>query len=208
MTFNSFDVIFYTLAFLVPGFIFYGVRHTAVPRRPETVEFALLRFLAFSCFNYALWAWLVYLVVKWGFFTEHPVISAAAWFLIIFVSPIGLGLASARVTQRGTQTKILRRLGLRPINPIPTAWDYIFATSEPLWVLVTLQDGSTLAGYWGPNSFASDDPKERDIYVEDIYRVPDSGTWQRVENNAGAWIRGSEIRYVEFGKVVKEESDA
>ncbi len=53
MTITSFDVVFYTLAFIVPGFIWSGVIGGFVPRRADQKEFVLLRFLTFSCVNYA-----------------------------------------------------------------------------------------------------------------------------------------------------------
>ena len=64
MTVTSFDVVFYALAFIVPGFIWSAVIGGFVPRRADQKEVVFLRFLTFSCMNYAFWSWLIYLIIK------------------------------------------------------------------------------------------------------------------------------------------------
>jgi hypothetical protein len=65
-------------------------------------------------------------------------------------------------------------------------------------VLVTLADGSTVAGIFSARSFASSDAAERDLFLEQLYRVEDDGPWQPVPMNRGVWIRGEAIRAIEF----------
>ena len=48
MNLNSFEAVFYTLAFLVPGFICDSVLNAFVRRRRVTQEASLLRFLSLS----------------------------------------------------------------------------------------------------------------------------------------------------------------
>ncbi|MBI2218807.1 MAG: hypothetical protein HYU51_16095 [Candidatus Rokubacteria bacterium] len=198
MTLNSFDAVFYTLAFLVPGFLADSVANTMVRKKAIAHEVSLLRFLTLSCLNYAVWSWLVYLVVRTAFFLEHPIRSAAAWFLVIFVSPVALGAMLGVLSQRNTIRRLLDRLGIYTVHPIPTAWDDFFSTTGPVWVLVTLKDGSSVGGRFGARSFASSDSTERDLFVESVYRVEERGAWTEVPLNAGIWIRGDEIQHVEF----------
>ena len=47
-------------------------------------------------------------------------------------------------------------------------------------------------------SFASSDPSDRDLYLEQIYKIEDDGLWQPVPMNRGVWIRGEAIRTIEF----------
>lgn len=169
-----------------------------VRRKAIAHEISLLRFLTLSCVNYGLWSWLVYLVVKSSIFMDHPFRSAAAWFFIIFVSPVVFGALLGALSQRNTVRRLLDRLGIYTVHPIPAAWDYFFSTTGPVWVLVTLKDGSAVAGRFGGRSFASSDSAERDLFVESIYRVEEHGTWTEVPLNAGIWIRGDEIRHIEF----------
>ena len=58
--------------------------------------------------------------------------------------------------------------------------------------------GSTVAGVFSARSFASSDPSDRDLYLEQIYKIEDDGLWQPVPMNRGVWIRGEAIRTIEF----------
>ena len=89
-------------------------------------------------------------------------------------------------------------MGLDSIHPIPTAWDYIFSRGVSTWVLITLNDGTRIGGYFGTASFASSESGERDLYLEETYEVSDDGSWKRLTRDAGVWIRGTEVRLIEF----------
>lgn len=95
-------------------------------------------------------------------------------------------------------------MGVKALSGFPSAWDYHFSrVSEPLWTLVTLKDGSKVAGWFGSNSLASSG--ERDLYLEQVYRLSEDEPWQPVPGNSGIWIRGDEICYIEFWKDPLEE---
>ena len=84
---------------------------------------------------------------------------------------------------------------------MPTGWDWIFSRTEECYVIVTLKDGTEVAGYFGTNSMASSDPDRRDIYLEKVYKIPeDGGIWEIVDGSLGIHIDGSEIALVEFRK--------
>lgn len=100
MTLDSFDVVFFTIGFLVPGFVWSAVLAMLVPSRTAPVQIRLLEFLTLSCINYGLWSWLLFAVFKSGFVERHPVWSGWLLFLIIFASPVALGVASAWFRQR------------------------------------------------------------------------------------------------------------
>ncbi len=122
MTITSFDMLFYTVGFLVPGFVWCSMVAMLVPQKGEQSQISFLRFLTFSCVNYALWSWLIFLLIKSEFFTDHAVRSAVAWGLITLISPVVLGLLTGHFSQREMVLRFLRRLGLNPMHPIPTAW--------------------------------------------------------------------------------------
>jgi hypothetical protein len=95
--------------------------------------------------------------------------------------------------------RALRRFGLRPVHPIPTAWDWQFGRiDDARFVLVTLQDDSIIRGFFGANSFASSDAGERDIYVEQLYDTSHDEGWIMAEAGKGALIPGGHIKSVEF----------
>ena len=199
MTFDSFDVIFYTLAFLVPGFILQSTISALVPQKGEDTQLTLLRFLTLSCINYALWSWLIYLIFQAQFFLSSLVWTVIAWTLIILISPFVIGLIVGNSNQRGFVRKFLQRLGFNPIHIIPTAWDFKFSgTTSPRWVIVTLTDGNVVAGRYGENSFSSSSSSERDLYIEQIYKISEEGVWEEIDRTDGMLVKADSIAYVEF----------
>lgn len=199
MTLSGSDALFYTLAFLVPGFIMHLTLSVFVPQKTEQSELSFLRFLTLSCLNYAIWSWLIYLILAAGLYSTHPYRVAFVWGLIILVSPVIIGIALAHLSQNEIPRTFLQHLGFNPIHEIPTAWDYRFSRIEaPTWLLVTLNDGSTVAGLFGSRSFASSEPSERDLYIQDVYKVAESGPWQKVAQNEGILVRADQIKHIEF----------
>ena len=61
-----------------------------------------------------------------------------------------------------------------------------------------MNDGTRIGGYFGAGSFASSESGERDLYLEEAYEVSDDGLWKRRARDAGVWIRGTEVRLIEF----------
>ena len=208
MSLGGFDALFYTLAFLVPGFVLYSTLSIFTPRKVEPTQLSFLRFLTFSCVNYGMWSWLIYLMLRAEFFTAHPVRTAIAWGAIIIVSPIALGVLVGYFSQKESIRKALQRIGVDPIHVIPTGWDYKFSKSKAAWVLVTLKDGSTVAGLFGSKSFASSEPGERDLYIQEVLKINPDGLWQRIPRSAGILIRGDQIKHIEFWNDEKEKNDA
>jgi hypothetical protein len=64
--------------------------------------------------------------------------------------------------------------------------------------LVTLQDGSTVAGRWAYPSFASSDPLERDLYLDYTYNIDDDGVWHDPGRQRAMWIPGPSIAHIAF----------
>ena len=102
------------------------------------------------------------------------------------------------LSQRAIVRRLLARYGVFTVHPVPTAWDYVFSHLTGSWVLVTLADGSTVAGVFSARSFASSEAAERDLFLEQLYKIEDDGPWQPVPMNRGVWIRGDAIRAIEF----------
>jgi hypothetical protein len=66
-------------------------------------------------------------------------------------------------------------------------------------VLITLTDDTEIAGFFGGRSMASSEPARKDIYIEQVYKVPeDGGTWEAVEGSLRMHVDGSNIAYIEF----------
>ena len=198
MTFSSFDAVFYTAGFLVPGFVWSAVLSMLVPRRTVAGEVRFVSFLTLSSINHGLWSWALLLIFRAGLMERYPYWSAVWLFVIIFVSPVVLGLLSAWMQQKQAVARFLRRFGFRTIEPAPTAWDWHFSRQTPYWVVVTLKNGSRVYGLFGLRSFAGDDPGHRDLYLEATYRPVETGDWAPVEDTAGILIMPDEIAAIEF----------
>jgi hypothetical protein len=206
MTLEVFQTVFYTVGFIVPGFILDAVIASLHPSRGPARELAFLRFLTYSCFNYAFWSWLIYLVFATSFRENHPGWAAAAWAGVIFVGPVVLGLVIALVKGKGVVRRTLQKLGFNPIHAIPTGWDYAFGKvmRDPVWVAVTFKSGKQVVGFYGPTSFASSVPGERDIYLQEILHHDSEGHLVRNPRSLGMLIPMDQVRWMEFLTVEKE----
>jgi hypothetical protein len=207
MTIEGFEVLFYTLTFLVPGFVFHAVVSAFVPRRVEQEKITLLKFLTVSFVNYGFWFWLIYLMFKGKFFPEQLWVNILVWIAIIVISPLIGGVIWGVFHQKGWILKLLGKMGFRLIDQIPTAWDDKFSKIEKaLWLIVFLKDGSKVAGWFGKKSFASDGWSNRDLYIEEIYDIKEDGRWKATESpNEGVLITGDQIKYIEFWPDEAEE---
>ena len=207
MTIDSFNVVFFTVGFLIPGFVWSAVLSLLVPPRRSVPEIRFLQFLSLSCINHGLWSWALFPIYQTGFYAQHPVWSGVFLFVIIFVSPVGLAVLSGWLQQKEGVGQFLRWLGLRTVHHIPGAWDWHFSRQRPSWVVVRLKDGSRVFGLFHNRSFAASDPEQRDIYLEAQFRVLDGGEWAPVEDTDGVLIKSEEIALIEFRKVFGVEYD-
>jgi hypothetical protein len=201
VTFSSFDAVLLAVVFLVPGFVWSAVLSMLVPRKVVPTDLRLLEFLTFSCLNLGFWAWALVLIFKTDLINEHPGWASLCVYVIIFLSPMGFGVACGWLQQNSVVGRFLARFGFRTIHPTPTAWDWHFSQSKPYWVLVTLKSGDRVYGLFGTRSFAGDDPNHRDLYIEAVFRLLETDEWAPVEDSAGILIAPDEISAIEFRKV-------
>lgn len=84
-------------------------------------------------------------------------------------------------------------------HPTLRAWDYVFAQGKPYYVLVTLSDGTKLAGEYGEGSFTSSYPEDPQIYLIKTWVVNDDGGFERErEQSEGILILAKDIQSIEF----------
>lgn len=200
MKLENFSNAYFVISVLVPGFIYSGVISAFVPTRAhKEKELLLLRYLTATAFNYAICSPLIYALVFGVAFPNRPIGQAFCWFFVVFVAPVILALTRARLVQRDGLGWLYRLVGLRAISPIPTGWDWVFSTTDPCYLLITLTDGTEIAGYFGRRSMASSDPERKDIFIERVYTIPEDGSaWVQVEGSLGMHIDGSQIAFIEF----------
>src|SRR6266496_637296 len=109
MSFNTFDAVFYTIGFLVPGFIWSATLAMMVPLRQPSQHVGLLNYLTLSSINHGLWSLVLFPMFTTGFVKEHPGWSGLILFVEGFVSPVALGLVAARLQQRKWLARFLQR---------------------------------------------------------------------------------------------------
>ena len=198
MMFSFLDAVLLATAFLFPGLIWDCVLQVFLWRRDDRGDRGWIRLLTLGAINSGLWSWLIYLLLVRVEGLARPWMAAVAWSFILFVSPAALGVVTGLLSRRALVGRLLASYGFSTVHPVPTAWGYAFDQSRGSWVLVTLVDGSTVAGAFEERSFASPDRAERDLFLQRVYRVEDDGPWQPVPMSSGVWIDGQAIQTIEF----------
>lgn len=195
---DRYNTVFLTLAFVVPGFVFYEVLSWLIYQEDVSDSKSLLRYLTLSCMNAAFWSWLIYLANNSTFFKGNALRTSLAWFLITFVSPTGFAYLFAHLRRNDRGRRWLIVLGFRMLNPEPTAWEARFSEIGQAWVRVTLTDGRVIGGLFASTSHASSHPSRHDIFLERQYKILDDEHWEPVPRSRGVWIGADTIEYIEF----------
>lgn len=181
-------------AFIVPGLIATFVRAQFLTGRVPGNKDNLLVLFTLSL----VWYGLTVPFVDWlNLAAFAPQATPWGWLLVTVIGPACFGAVLGINASAGWSRKLLAKCGIRVVHVMPTAWDWKFGKAEPCWVLVTLKDGSRVAGFCDPDSFMSSDPKERDLYVSRVYSIDENNNWHS-ENGKSILILHGEIRYIEF----------
>lgn len=199
---GSLESVYLALGLLVPGFITLFVRSQFVTGRRRSRSEDLLSYLTISVIYYALSFPFVGVTLSMD---DSFYGRLLAWITLIFIGPAVFGFILGINVQTDWVRRALRRCGLNPVHVIPTAWDWKFGRMTNAWVLVTLKDGTTFAGFCGEDSFISSDPGERDIYIQWVYDVDPENNWSS-RGDSGVLIAAGEVRTIEFWPYTPEEN--
>lgn len=188
-----------SVLFIIPGFVWKKTRGIFYPRKDEADKAFLLDCLARSCVVHGVTGSSLYLVAlqagkKNGW---DPI-----WMIVLlFGVPLVFAIVEILATEKGWLRRIAERLKIPvvPVHPIPQAWDHYFSRGRRAFVRVWLRDGISVAGLYGADSYASSEPEDRDLYLQTLYQTDaDDNLTGPVPQSAGIWIRGDEIKYIEF----------
>ncbi|MBB5448277.1 MULTISPECIES: DUF6338 family protein [unclassified Paraburkholderia] len=192
MDVSSADKLLLCVLFVIPGFVAmktYAILSSG-PRLDASK--AVIDAIAFSCCNYAVFAFPIYWMRYAGLATRQPVVYAIAWVGILLVGPLLLAVG----------VFVLRRakwMGRWLPHPVDRAWDYVFGKREPFYLIITLTSGKRIGATYGNNSFASSYPADPEIYVEEAWDVDEAeGFVRRHVKTRGLLIAGSAIESIEF----------
>lgn len=93
---------------------------------------------------------------------------------------------------------LLGCFGLYVPHVMESAWDWRFSRFTETLLTITLKDGSRVSGWCGTKSFIGSDPKDRDLYIEQVYDVDEEGSWTLKTPGKGVYVAGGEVRLIEF----------
>lgn len=190
---------FIILAFIVPGFIIYVVKSKFTTGRIRTGPDIFIYYLFYSAVNYTLFGWIIYFIIFTDVLYDYPIIKYISWSIILFASPVFIGIIIGIADKHQWFNRILRCIGINPIHSVPTAWDYCFGSMKfPHWIIVTLKDGTKIYGYFGAKSIASSSDNERDLVLEQMFKIDANNSWEALKEGHGVLITKEQISYVEF----------
>jgi hypothetical protein len=183
-------------AFLMPGFIANRFLAFVYPSTEPGETRAILTAITFSCLNYAVLSW--FLIVFWvkAWYDNLAALAGFAFF-VLFLAPLLITWMFTRIVASEWGRSWRHKLGL--MHPMPKAWDYFFHLGRPCWIVATLKNGRTFAGYYGGKSFASSFPAEEDLYLEVLCNLSPQGKIVNVApSSAGGIIKMDVIDTLEF----------
>ena len=183
------------VAALAPGLIILGIRQKFVAGPVPSLQDRAISYAAVSAVYYAIFhPSIVFLegavpIGKWG--------ASALEYVII---PLIFGGLFGLATSLDVVTRLWTKVGIQPVHHVPTAWDYAFSRLQRgTYIIVTLTDGSHVAGIYGGGSFASSSKDERDVLIDDVWEV-EEGVWSRAAAPKSVLLCGKDIRTVELFK--------
>ena len=205
---TSIEAVTVVVLLFIPGYIFLQFTKSAVAFIPESVD-------ARYFFAVITWGGLIHGValpwtlplIDWyqdGALREHHTMYAVLWAIpTLVLAPLFAGILGAWFIRLKRVDNVLKRIAMDYVSRTPSAWNYATKLG-PRWVRVHLKDGTTIGGVYEDGSFA-DDADEKDIYLERVYNLTDTGDFgEQVRNTGGVWISHDTISHMMFFKGVTE----
>lgn len=205
---NILYTIIAAIAFLIPGFIVTSITKRVIPIIDKEYKTRILENFIYSFLNIFLWTipiYKIYLNKEWWY--KNYSLLWIVGLLIIFLSPIVMALIIILFNQYEISRKICEYFNIPSIDTEPSAWDFKFKQIKGEWVLITLSDKRTIAGFIGRNSFISSNSKERDLYIDEVYEIDEKGEWKKRKRTDGIWLKNEEIKSIEFWNYEKGDEE-
>lgn len=180
------------LVFFVPGFISIKVYDLIVPGERRDFSKSLFEAISYSALNFAALFGLIVLIQPRDFYRNHFIL----YWLSVAVILVGVPACWPFVFLRLSTWPLIAK---HFVHPIRKPWDYVFGKREPFWMIVHLQNGQRIGGRFDTKSFASSDPADEQIFLEEVWVLDEIGRFvSQVERSRGIIIMNDEIRAVEF----------
>lgn len=187
---------------IFPGLVSMTVYRLIMPARAMEWGNAILQGLFYSAVNFVLCLPLLFALVFGHDPLSIPFRSSLAAFLVLLVGPVVWPLVLVKIFK---SPEVAKRIQI----PYPTAWDYLFDRREPAFILVHLNGGAILGGYWGSKSYAGSYPNDGDIFLEAVYSVDEKGRFGTpMPNTKGVLLRKDQYSFIELFEVPVDPGDS
>jgi Family of unknown function (DUF6338) len=195
------------LVFVLPGFVAVLLKERIYEVRGEEATFdRLLTVVYYSLLVYLPLVLMIGVLSAVGSVHQKDLVDFAhgrspIWLTgmvvitVLLVLPMASALGAAAWVRSDLRLGAQRRLGIKPVHRVPTSWDFAFDSEQDLLLVVTLKDGSRVAGYYGRRSHSGYGTKTRDLFLEERWDFTDDGA--RLEGPApgsiGVWVGADDI---------------
>jgi hypothetical protein len=197
--FLNIDSVRLFIVLIFPGLISMKIYRLLMPARPIDWSNALVEGLFYSIINFALFLPLIVPIHLDNFPSEHPIWYSICGVAVLLAGPI---LWPIIITKIFRSKLLTRRLQIS----FPTSWDYFFDKREPVFMLIHLNDGKMIGGYFGNDSYATSFPNHGDIYLQSVFKVNDDGIFdESIEDTKGLLIRKEQYTYLEIFNVPQQQ---
>jgi hypothetical protein len=178
------------LIFFVPGFISLKVYDLFIPAERRDFSKSLYDAVAYSALNFVALSWLIALM-------RSGAMNPATWYPAFFVVVIGAPAVWPILFLWARKRAWISR---HVPHPNSRVWDDVFGLRKEYWVIVHLKDGRMMGGAYLTQSFASSNPAQPELYIEEVWKLDEqTGEFlEVVSGTAGMLILGDEILAVEF----------
>lgn len=192
---KSLDQLSLILGYIVPGIIILYVRAQFLTGRIGPHKEALLSYFTLSVIYLTVMNAGVLLVTG----RPDPLPDQTRYWLPIFLAgAVIFGVLVGLNASLGSMRRLLGYFGLNLPHALDSAWDWRFSRFPASLMTITLKDGSRVSGWCGLDSFIGSDPKDRDLYIEQVYDVDEQGNWTMRTPGKGIYIAGGEVRTIEI----------
>ena len=183
------------IAFLVlvwPGLLAVSTYHLIVPGRAMQWSSSASQGLFFSIFNYIFFFPAVLFVWDLEQMTHSPVQYWIYLLLLFVVGPVVLAVLWIWTRRLPWVVRFVQ-------HPDPTPWDNYFDRREHKFMIIHLNDGHMIGGYFGQGSYASSFPDQGDLYLSALYELDEEGRFgDPVECTDGLLIRKDQYTRIEL----------
>jgi hypothetical protein len=181
------------VALFLPGFVSLKVDRLIQPASPTAVGEMIIEAFAYSLINAGLLSWAVLRASIELSKTTPDYVRVALYAAFVCVVGPTIWPILFRVLQRWAAGKGW------VLGQDRFAFDFAFRGPRSRWVIVHLNDGRLVGGYFGLKSYATVEPESGHIYLEELWRLDSAGRFVSVvPGSRGAIFRPTDYVWVEM----------